>query len=320
MFSLQLLVLLAPLVTAHVGMWHPSMFGYDREDGTPKHAVPIREMDSWGVDQWFKKGFENDEPAPGQFLPIVSGGSSVFELSCQRAFTTQRKNHPNPNPEKYACNNAGALHTANQYGKPTNRDLFGGTYIAISYTNDIHALKPEDMTIISVNWNSPWTREARYEFPKGMPKCPPGGCLCSWGWIHTKLHGEGYGDEIYNELYRCDVTGQTDDNNVVPKGKVPAYCYGDDRKCVSGPKQPMYLFVTSGSNMAKPARNEENPTYNYRYGFKVDGAQQDAVVRKAGRRRALPPQGRRIIEGDEVADITEATEATDNTNATEATQ
>lgn len=72
----------------------------------------------------------------------------------------------------------------------------GGTALAIAYTSDVKALHPHDLIVISVNYTGVWTRETEYRIPCGLPKCPAGGCLCTWNWIHQAGHGEGYGEEI----------------------------------------------------------------------------------------------------------------------------
>jgi hypothetical protein len=68
--------------------------------------------------------------------------------------------------------------------------------LAIAYTSDVKAVKPSDMTVISVNTVSPWYRDTDYKIPAGLPACPSGGCLCTWNWIHLANHGEGYPYEI----------------------------------------------------------------------------------------------------------------------------
>lgn len=77
-----------------------------------------------------------------------------------------------------------------------NASNFGGTALAIAYTSDEKALKPSNMTVISVNATSPWTRLVTYRIPEGLPPCPEDGCLVTWNWIHLALNGEGYGPEI----------------------------------------------------------------------------------------------------------------------------
>lgn len=93
----------------------------------------------------------------------------------------------------------GPLHNANPINTPyhkLNMSLFGGTALAIAYTSDPWAAKPEEMTVISVNYTSPWRRLVEYQIPEGLPPCPKGGCICTWNWIHTRKNGEGYGNEI----------------------------------------------------------------------------------------------------------------------------
>jgi hypothetical protein len=92
------------------------------------------------------------------------------------------------------------LHTKNRFGQPTDRKLFGGSSIGIAYSSDPRSIKPNDMTIISVNQDSPFVRETRYPVPAGMPPCPAAGCICSWNWIHRSNNGEGYGAEIVSAI------------------------------------------------------------------------------------------------------------------------
>jgi hypothetical protein len=84
----------------------------------------------------------------------------------------------------------------NKYNETIDPELFGGTALAIAYTSDVASLQPNDMTVISVVQQSIWTREISYAIPAGLPACPPGGCLCTWNWIHRAGSGEGYPFEI----------------------------------------------------------------------------------------------------------------------------
>ena len=138
--------------------------------------------------------------------------------------------------------NEGALHTTNRFGQSTNIKRFGGTALGIAYTSNINAVKPNDMTIISVNYASPWNRQVGYKIPSGMPPCPSGGCICSWNWIHRANNGEGYAYEIYNLLYRCRITGTTNSANVVQRGAVPVDCSANSALCVRGPKTGLYIY------------------------------------------------------------------------------
>jgi len=52
-------------------------------------------------------------------------------------------------------------------------------------------------------------------------------------------------------MYRCNVTGQTNDENVLPLGggTVPVECANDPAACVKGPKQPMVSSKSSHLGM-----------------------------------------------------------------------
>lgn len=102
--------------------------------------------------------------------------------------------------------NIGPLHTTNRFDKPLDVSALGGTAIGIAYTSDIDNVKPNDMTIISVNQASPWKRDTPYPIPAGLPPCPAGGCICSWNWLHRGPGngGEGYGNEIVREQHESE--------------------------------------------------------------------------------------------------------------------
>ena len=99
------------------------------------------------------------------------------------------------------------MHTRNKFNKTANDDWFGGTAIAIAYTSDERKVQPNDFTIISTNYSGAWYRETVYQIPEGMPKCPSGGCLCTWNWFHQAGNGEGYGEEFVSYHTYVDCQG-----------------------------------------------------------------------------------------------------------------
>jgi len=93
----------------------------------------------------------------------------------------------------------GALHVVDntfESTQPVNASSLGGSALAIAYTSDYTSIGPNDMTIISVNYTSPWYRLTNYAIPANLPPCPEGGCICTWNWIHLAGNGEGDGEEI----------------------------------------------------------------------------------------------------------------------------
>jgi hypothetical protein len=70
-------------------------------------------------------------------------------------------------------------------------------------------VKPNDMTIISVNYTSPWYRLTDYAIPANLPPCPEGGCICTWNWVHLAGHGEGDGEEIVHPIFHFVVKGES---------------------------------------------------------------------------------------------------------------
>jgi hypothetical protein len=159
-------------------------------------------MDNLTVNEWFGHNMRNCTPAEDAFLELEAGKTVTFEIGCNRAFTKYRPPEWSYEAKpllEYCCPEHGPLHTANKYGTPYNKlnvSLFGGTALAIAYESDPYKVNPEDMVVISVNYTSPWFRLVDYQIPEGLPPCPKGGCTCTWNWVHTRMNGEGYGNEI----------------------------------------------------------------------------------------------------------------------------
>lgn len=285
-------------VSTNLGSNHPYQATDTRQNyNADDTIVPLRLSDNPSKSEWWTR-FHDFPPAAGARFKINSGGKSRAELGSNRARTTMR--HPGATGPYYASYNGqtvdgaiigypqGQMNAHNGMMRsgavaPLNRTMFGGTAIAIAYNSDEKAVQPEDFTVISVHRMSPWNRLVDYEFPAGMPPCPSGGCLCTWNWSHTRRFGAGYGDEILLNLFRCDVVGNTNANNDIPKGKAPVFCTNGNAyrqgNCVTGPKQPLYAFL-DGHNVAMPAYwGAESPIYSPEWGF-ADGAQHDAVVKK----------------------------------------
>jgi hypothetical protein len=71
------------------------------------------------------------------------------------------------------------MHTIDEWATPNPTNV-KGTSIAIAYKSDIHQVQPEEFTVISVNYTSPWFQQTDYRIPGDLPACPEGGCLCMW--------------------------------------------------------------------------------------------------------------------------------------------
>ncbi|WVW86538.1 hypothetical protein I302_108587 [Kwoniella bestiolae CBS 10118] len=230
--------------SAHVALWDKGMFGfnYPYQASDPQNnnynnnepVIPLKQMDGRTTAQWFGHGLLGYPPKAGDFMNLPSGGTYNGEVSCNRGQTTLGNPSDTSAKYKYACkpdggqySGVGALHVMNTYNSTVDNKWFGGTALAIAYTSDVANLKPNDLTVISVNQNSVWERQISYKIPSGMPPCPSGGCLCSWNWIHQGGHGEGYPYEI-------------------------------------GPKTPMYLWQADGNNLPNL---DDPPLYRDNWGF-----------------------------------------------------
>lgn len=145
-------------------------------------------------------------------MDLPSGGTYHGQVACNKAFT-----HlgvvPSQQTGLYACEGdgptggIGAMHTSDAWETPVDqiKDV-KGCALSIAYTSDEHNVKPEDFSVISVNYNCPWFKNVDFDIPKGLPECPEEGCICMWGWIHSADAGS---EQNYVLNYRCKVSGQT---------------------------------------------------------------------------------------------------------------
>ena len=76
-----------------------------------------------------------------------------------------------------------------------------GCALSIAYTDNAKNVRPEDMTIFSVQHQCVWHRDTVFEVPADMPPCPNGKCMCSWWWIHNS---DGGLDQMVSTGGSCD--------------------------------------------------------------------------------------------------------------------
>lgn len=150
-----------------------------------------------------------------------------------------------------------------------------GCAIAIGYESDPRKLDPSKMVVISVDYQCPWFKAARFEIPAGLPPCPPEGCLCTWNWIHSAFGGQA---EMMQTGFRCNVTGNTGAQPLPTNPKVASKCPYDRNNCTTGAKTPFVWYQAEGNNVYQDFIDP--PYYNWEYGFK-NGAQDDIFTVEA---------------------------------------
>jgi hypothetical protein len=230
-------------------------------------------------DWWFHhvNGCDNYPPAEGDYIDLPAGGTFSIEIGSNRAKTSLSYNgrdmsdwpDGNTYPDNYNDPNCiihPNLHTQNQ-------QRAAGTAFAISYQSDIKQVTPDNLVVFSVRYNTPWKRVVVYDVPAAMPACPPGGCICAWGWVPN-----GCGQpNIYHQAFKCRVSGAKSTTPLAAP-KPPVWCENEPGKCVKGAKQMIYwnqnernnVFVSGWDASGDP----KSPGYNSKMGF-PDGAQND---------------------------------------------
>lgn len=178
---------------------------------------------------------------------------------------------------EWSCDSTGAMHTADEFATANPKDV-EGCALAIAYTSDVHALTPEEMVVISVNYECPWKKNVDFEIPSDLPACPEGGCLCTWNWVHAADAGS---EQIYNLGYRCNVTGATSTQPLTTTPKTANKCdYPNNvSNCTVGAKIPHYWLQNERNNCFQDTYDP--PFYNGAYGFR-NGAQLDLFAGVGG--------------------------------------
>ncbi|KAF9555468.1 hypothetical protein CPC08DRAFT_712012, partial [Agrocybe pediades] len=274
--------LLFGVTNAHLAAFHKGMYclnGPQSAQDLNSYSIvtPLYQLD---LNQWWFHHVDRCDqfpPADGDFLDLPAGGQFTVEIASNRAKTTLSYNgrdasdwpDGNTYPEDYnvpTCITSPNFHAQNQ-------SMAAGTAFAISYESDISKVTPDNLAVFTVRYHTPWKRVTTYDVPANMPPCPPGGCICAWGWVPN-----GCGQpNIYHMPYRCRVTGSKS-NTPVAKPKPPVWCEGNPGGCTKGAKQMIYWNQNSGNNIQVSGYDQagefKSPAYNSKLGF-PDGAQND---------------------------------------------
>ncbi|KAF8471114.1 hypothetical protein BDZ91DRAFT_677604 [Kalaharituber pfeilii] len=257
-FGASLFVLgatLLPSAMAHIGIFHPSVYGFHGPDSKihePLHSMPIS--------RWLFHGEAHNPPPDGARMQLPAGGNVTIEVACEKRHTSfgggdTSHNHPCPSDPP-------AMHS----GPDFPDHLLRGCAIAIAYKQSAADVRPEDFTVISVNHYCVRTLRTVFEIPAGLPPCPNGKCVCGWFW-----QGQVSNDEMYMNGFDCSVENPGD--RVLAKPVPPKECReGMGVECVRGAKQPMY-WANEGANVEYHGP-ERKPAYLDYWGF-PDGAQND---------------------------------------------
>ncbi|CAE6446984.1 unnamed protein product [Rhizoctonia solani] len=273
MLSLLFVIPWFAAVSGHSAFWHPSMYGFNvsqAPDGRDNRPVaPLRDLD---FNVWWMHGHMDAPPNKGDVFRLPAGQTVTTEIACTKAATSY-----------WESGEGGDVRDGNNVcpGSPmaqfhTNGiSGLGGCGLAIAYKNDVHAVKPEDFAIFSVNHQCVWNRFTDFEVPAKLPECPGGKCICSFFWIHREDSG---GEEMYMNPFDCAVANATS-SVPIPPPQVPRYCPVDKTNCTVGAKQPFYWLQNEGNNIFNDSFDP--PTYTDDYGFK-QGAQNDLWDSVAG--------------------------------------
>lgn len=266
--SALVLALVVKDTAAHIVLWHDAMFGWDQSNINQNDAVtPLADMT---FDEWWFHGYKDKKPAEGKFIELPVGGVFKGEVACNKAQTTWNPEITDESQlDEFACHDVGPMHTTDAKGSenPTN---VKGCGLAIAYTSDENTVKPSDFTVFSVDHACPWKRRVDFPVPADLPACPEGGCLCSWGWVHSPESGS---EQMYHTVYRCKVTGATE-TRALPAPLTANKCDypSNSANCTVGGKQPHYWLQKEGNNNFQDYYDP--PYYNEKYGF-MQGAQTD---------------------------------------------
>ncbi|KAF8227927.1 hypothetical protein L208DRAFT_1365571 [Tricholoma matsutake] len=279
LLRLLLISISITLVYPHLAPWGPGMYCRDGPSGTVNlnSADIVTPLYMLTKNDWFFHHINNCDnfpPPAGEFLQLPAGGSFTVEIASNRAKTSlaynsrfvsdwpDGGNYP-PNYNVPTCITSPNMHTQNQ-------SMAAGTAFAISYKSDIKKVNPEDLVVFSVAYNTPFKRLTTYSVPARMPACPPGGCICAWGWVPN-----GCGEpNMYHTAFKCNVTGATSTVSLATP-KPPVWCEGNPSQCTKGAKQMIFWNQLDGNNINVTGYdlegNHKSPAYNNKCGFPNGG-------------------------------------------------
>ncbi|KAF8162702.1 hypothetical protein B0H34DRAFT_834971 [Crassisporium funariophilum] len=274
---------------AHLAAWHKGMYCIN-DVNRSRTKLPHHQGNQGGSDlnsysivsplyqlsfnDWWLRQLS---PPDGDFIDLPAGGSFTIEVGSNRAKTSLAYNGRDmsdwPDGETYPedYNVPSCIIHPNMHAQ--NRSMAAGTAFAISYQSDIKQVKPDNLVVFSVRYHTPWKRVTSYDVPAAMPPCPPGGCICAWGWVPN-----GCGQpNMYHQPFKCRVSGSTS-NTAIAAPKPPVWCEGNPGACTKGAKQMIYWNQNEGNNIQVDGYDQsgsfKSPGYNGKLGFN-EGAQND---------------------------------------------
>ncbi|KAH8100776.1 hypothetical protein BXZ70DRAFT_1064400 [Cristinia sonorae] len=263
------------VASAHISIWHPSMWGFNVTDKSyPYDNRPVTPLADYTFDQWWFHGHLDHPPHKEDVFELPAGQTVTTELACNKGATSffasseggdiRQGDNPCPNAPMSEYHTNGP-------------DDLKGCSLAIAYKSDVTQVQPEDFTVFSVNHTCVFHRFTDFQVPAAMPPCPKGGCICAWFWIHSEDSGS---EQNYMNGFQCNITGSTS-NVALAKPEVARRCGADPKRnkmeaapgnCTYGAKQPFYWFQKERNNVFED--QYAPPFYLDLYNFK-DGAQDD---------------------------------------------
>ncbi|KAF8501716.1 hypothetical protein F5888DRAFT_1941595 [Russula emetica] len=272
-FYAAVMVASTNLVSAHISLWHNSMWGFNVTDGLrPQDPLMNLTFDQW----WFRGYLNKYPPHPNDIMQLPVGQKVMTELSCDKDATSWWPSGPggdqqDPNNPDYPCP-----------GQPTTQfhtnginDL-GGCALAVAYKSDVNQVQPEDFVVFSVNQTCVWNLYTYFEVPADMPPCPNNKCTCAWFWIHQADSGS---EQNYMTGFQCNFANAASTKKLGTPN-VPRRCGPEQSNnftwnyanCTYGPKQPFYWYQAERNNMLEGTYTP--PLYRDLYNFH-DGGQND---------------------------------------------
>ncbi|POY71101.1 hypothetical protein BMF94_5858 [Rhodotorula taiwanensis] len=271
--SLLLLCCLLSTVSAHMSIWHPSMYGvgpdWAYDAGPPMNPIGpgLATQDEW----WFR-GPEARAlpPQDGAVMELPAGGSITFEIACHYAFTSYGYATSVPGSELDACpgSNAGPYHAGDPESKIIDHNLVSGCALAIADVDDISKVTMDNLAIFSVQHECVQQKMTDFEVPARMPACTGEKCICGWFWLANNGTAN-----FYMTAFDCTVTGSPADATAIAAPQDPVFCKDDPISCTKGSKRPIYAY-NSPSNVPWIG-NDDRAGYHASWSFGTAGAQND---------------------------------------------
>lgn len=182
----------------HMAPWAPSVFAFMGPAGCTDdcEGLPVSPLGpNWEQTQWWFRGTSctgaAQLPYPAKASLLPAGGSTTFEITCHKAFSSYGVSPTTPGNELDACPSGAGPYHADQAGVIFNASLVAGCALGIYDSTDWTKATMDNIVIFSVQPECVKQKVTSFDVPQNMPPCSGAYCICAWFWLAATGQAKG---------------------------------------------------------------------------------------------------------------------------------